>query len=406
MARSKIYVGLEIGTSKICVVVGEVRPDSGIKILGVGQSASRGVRKGEIIDFETVQTCLHDALVKAEERSDLIIEKVMLAISGAHITSTNNRGCVRIPSDQNEITEDDLDEVKEIARDVQIPQSHAFLHSIVRHYFVDGQEKVLNPVGMLGQKLEADYHIIHGIRTRIQNTIRCVREVPLEVDDIVFSPLAAAQVIVSRLQKEQGALVIDMGGGTTDYVLYHDGAVVASGCVGLGGDHITNDISIVCKLPLQTAEQLKTKQGSVYFDARRIGKEIEVPAGRGFSGATIEENVLNQVIHLRVKEILEIIRERLEQTGFLQKISAGVFLTGGCSLLDGIADLGKSVFKMPVQRGAAESLSGMRATFENPQFATAIGLIRYAQLLDHQQPARGALATLGSKIGGWLKVNR
>ena len=404
--RPKIYVGLEIGTSKICAVVGEVRPDSGIKILGVGQSPSRGVRKGEIIDFETVQTCLQDALAKAEERSDVTISDVFLAITGSHIESCNNLGAVQVNDPQGQIEDHDLEEVKELARGVKVPQSHAFIHSIVRHYYIDGQDKVLSPVGMLGEKLEADYHIVHGIRTRIQNTIRCVREVPLEVEDIVFSPLAAAQVVVSRPHKDQGVLVLDIGGGTTDFVLYHEGAVSASGCVGLGGDHVTNDISMVLRLPLQAAERIKTQHGSVYFDTRRVGRTIKVEPTQNFPGAQIEQNMLNQIIHLRIKEIFELVRRRLAPTGFLEQLGTGVVITGGSSLLDGISDLGQAVFKMPVYRGGAEALGGMRATFENPQYATPIGLIRYAQLLDRQAPSKSALASLGRKVGGWFGVAR
>ena len=164
MAQSTIYAGLEIGTSKICLVVGEARSDGAIKILGVGQAPSRGVRKGEIVDFETAKTCLHDALVRAEQRSDVMIQNVILSVTGPHIESLNNRGRLSIPEDQSEITEDDLAEIKEIARDVAIPEQNVFLHSMIRHYIVDGQDKVINPVGMLGRKLEADYHIIHGIR--------------------------------------------------------------------------------------------------------------------------------------------------------------------------------------------------------------------------------------------------
>lgn len=402
MARSKIYVGLEIGTSKVCVVVGEVRKDSGIKILGVGQAPSRGVRKGEIIDFEAAQASLQEAILKAEDGSEVIIKEVFMAISGGHISSLNHRGRIQIPESPGEITEEDLEEVKEVSRDVEIPAAHAFIHTLPRHYVVDGQEKVTNPLGMVGQELEAEYHIIHGIRNRIQNTIRCVREVPLEVEDIVFSPLAAAQVIVGRAQKNQGALVIDMGGGTTDYVLYQEGTIAASGCVGLGGDHITNDISIVMKLPLQASERLKTQHGSVYFDSRSEGSTITIEPDRGFSGAQVDQNTLNQVIHMRAKEVFTLIHQELEPTGCLEHCGAGLFLTGGGSLLEGVSDLAQAVFKLPVQRGSTDSMRGLRAMFENPQYATPIGLIRYAQLVDHQETQQGAM----SKIGSWLKGSR
>ena len=190
-------VGLEIGTSKICVVVGESRPDGTIKVLGVGQAPSRGVRKGEIVDFETAMKCVHEAVVDAEQKSDVMIRSVYVAIAGSHIQSFNNRGCVMLPEDRDEIDEQDIEDVKINAREVSIPAQTAFLHSIIQHYHVDGQDGVLNPVQMLGQKLEADFHIIHGVRTRIQNTIRCVKELPLDVEDVVFSALASAQVVLT-----------------------------------------------------------------------------------------------------------------------------------------------------------------------------------------------------------------
>src|ERR1700737_4715963 len=189
MASSDLMVGLEIGTSKICVVVGESRPDGTLKILGVGQAPSRGVRKGEIVDFETAMKCVHEAVVDAEQKSDVMIRSVYVGVAGGHIRGFNNRGCVMLPEDRDEIDDQDVEDVKVNAREVSIPAQNAFLHSIIKHYNVDGQDGVLNPVGMLGEKLEADFHIVHGVRTRIQNTIRCVKELPLEVEDAVFTAL-------------------------------------------------------------------------------------------------------------------------------------------------------------------------------------------------------------------------
>lgn len=400
MPRSKLYVGLEIGTSKTCAVVGELRPDSGIRILGVGQVPSRGVRKGEIIDFERAQGCLHDALIKAEERCGQAIKKVYLSISGAHIESTNNRGSIRV-SNGKEVTDRDVAEVQELARDFELPQSHAPLHSMVRSYHLDGQDVSQSPLGLAGQVLEADYHIIHGIRTRIQNTIRCVRELPMEVEDIVFAPLASAQVVLNRSQRDQGALVLDIGGGTTDYVLYHKGAVVASGCLGVGGDHITNDISMVLRVPMKVAEKLKTQYGSVFFDSRKDGNVMVIENG---SEAPIEvdENMLNQIIHLRVREMLELVARRLEPAGLLKLAGAGLFLTGGSSLLEGLGDLAQAIFKLPVQRDSGLGQTGARANFDNPQYSTPIGLVRFGQLMDSQAAKRGPASGLSGKIGGWL----
>src|ERR671919_2985477 len=242
MANNNLMVGLEIGTSKICVVVGESRPDGTIKILGVGQAPSRGVRKGEIVDFETAMKCLHEAVVDAEQKSDVMIKSVYVAIAGSHLQSFNNRGCVMLPDDRDEIDEQDVEDVKINAREVSIPAQNAFLHSIIQSYHVDGQDGVLSPVGMLGQRLEADFHIIHGVRNRIQNSIRCVKELPLDVEDVVFGGLASAQVVLTQHQKDLGALVIDIGGGTTDYILYSEGAVRQSGCLAIGGGQNTKEI--------------------------------------------------------------------------------------------------------------------------------------------------------------------
>ncbi|MBP82423.1 MAG: cell division protein FtsA [Verrucomicrobiales bacterium] len=394
MAVSNIYVGLEIGTSKVCIIVGEVRGDGAIKILGVGQHPSAGVRKGEIVDPETVQTCLHDALARAEERSDVEVNAVFLAVTGSHIQSMNNRGTIRVSDDQMEINGEDLEEVKKIARDVPVPAENGYIHSIIQHYYVDGQEKVLNPLGMLGQKLEADYHIINGVKTRIQNSIKCVREVPIEVEDIVFSPVAAAQVVLNREAKNEGALLIDVGGGTTDYICFVDGVVVASGCVPIGGDHITNDIALVLKIPLARAEKLKVNHGSASLKNTR---NIEI-AIEGESGKTVEQELLNQIMNARAIELLSLVAEPLQKQGLLAKLGKGIFLTGGSSLMTGIGDVAEEIFGIPVQKAGSTAMSGPSALFENPQYATPVGLIRYAQLLDDQRPKKSALSKLGKSF--------
>lgn len=398
MARSTHYVGLEVGTSKVCVVVGEVRGDGAIKILGVGQHPSAGVRKGEIVDFESVQTCLHEALNKAEDRSAVMVKNVYLAVTGAHIESLNNRGCIRIADDQEEISSDDLEEVKEIAREVNLPDTNAFVHSIVRHYYVDGQEKVLNPVGMLGQKLEADYHIIHGVKNRIQNAIRCVREIPIEVEDIVFSPIAAAQVVLNREAKQQGAILLDIGGGTTDYLMYVDGAIAASGSLGLGGDHVTNDLSIVLKIPLARAEKLKVEYGNLTDEVTANEGIIDLQADSHFAGAKVEKKLINDVIRARMTETFQLVHERLQETGGLERAGKGIYLTGGTALLKGVGEVAEEVFGLPVQKSNPASMSGPVAIFENPQYATPVGLIRYAQLLEEQRPKKGAIRSISARV--------
>jgi cell division protein FtsA len=388
MASSNLMIGLEIGTSKICVVVGEGRPDGAIKILGVGQTPSRGVRKGEIVDFETAMKCVHEAVVDAEQKSDVMIRSVYVAVAGSHLQSFNNRGCVMLPEDRDEIDEQDIEDVKISAREVSIPAPNAFLHSIIQHYHVDGQDGVLNPVGMLGQKLEADFHIIHGVRTRIQNTIRCVKELPLDVEDVVFGALASAQVVLTPHQKDLGALVIDIGGGTSDYILYADGVVKQSGSLAVGGDHITNDISMGLRIPMARAEKLKIEEGSCVLGNCLPGETILLKDDSGFAGKEIERETLNTIIHLRLRENLELLKRRLEEEPFINYLGAGVFITGGCSLLNGIDHLAQEIFEMPAHIAHAQTASGLTSAVENPQFSTAIGLIKYAQAVQTDRPRR------------------
>ncbi|MFL6515358.1 MAG: cell division protein FtsA [Chthoniobacterales bacterium] len=398
MASNDLMVGLEIGTSKICVVVGEGRPDGTIKLLGVGQAPSRGVRKGEIVDFETAMKCVHEAVVDAEQKSDVMIRSVYVAVAGAHIQSFNNRGCVLLPDDRDEIDEQDIEDVKVNAREVSIPAQNAFLHSIIQHYHVDGQDGVLNPIGMLGQKLEADFHIIHGMRTRIQNTIRCVKELPLEVEDVVFGPLASAQVVLTKHQKDLGALVIDIGGGTTDYIVYVDGAVKQSGVLAVGGDHITNDISMGLRIPMARAEKLKLEEGSVTLGNCLPGETILLKDDSGFAGKEVERETLNTIIHLRMREVFDLLKRTLDEESFINFIGSGIFITGGCSLLNGIDNMAQDIFEMPAHVAHAQTMSGLTSAFENPQFSTAIGLIKYAQAVQADRPRGRGFGKLFSRL--------
>src|SRR5881275_2814612 len=395
MASNDLMVGLEIGTSKICVVVGEARLDGTTKILGVGQAPSRGVRKGEIVDFETAMKCVLEALSDAETKSDVMIKGVYVGVTGAHIQSFNNRGCVMLPDDHEEIDEQDIEDVKINAREVSIPAQNAFLHSIIQHYHVEGQDGVLNPVGMLGQKLEADFHIIHGVRTRIQNTIRCVKELPLEVEDVVFNALASAQVVLTQHQKNLGALVVDIGGGTTDYILYVDGAVKQSGALAIGGDHITNDISMGLRIPMARAEKLKTEEGSCVLGNCLPGEMILLKDDSGFAGKEIERETLNTIIHLRLREAFDLLKRRLEEESYLAYLGAGIFITGGCSLLSGIDHLAAEIFEVPTHLAHAQTTWGVTSAVEDPQFSTAIGLVRFAQVMQTDRPRRGLRETIG-----------
>jgi len=395
MAKEQIVVGLEIGTSKVAAVVGDVRPDQPIHILGVGLTPSRGVRKGELVDLETAARCVRDALADAETASDVDIRAVYLGIAGAHIRSFQSRGSVVIPEDQGEVYLSHIQQVQESARNVQLPQDHCFLHSILQHYYVDGQDEVLNPVGLQGSRLEADFQIVHGSAKRIGNSINCVRGLGVEVTQPVFNAVAAAQVVLNADQKNAGAVMIDMGGGTTDFIAYDHGAVTVCGSLAVGGDHITNDISLGLRLPMARAEWLKVQEGGVLLSGEPAAGRVVLKPEAGFAGCVVERKLLNTIIACRVREMLELVKRELEAAKALRYLGGGVLLTGGCSLLEGIDDLAGEVFGVPVRLTHAHAMSGPASAYENPQLSAAIGLIKYAQAMQPEASRK----SLGSLFG-------
>ncbi len=382
--RSKIHVGLEVGTSKTCMVVGEVKPDSAVKILGIGETKSAGVRKGEIFDYAQTRACLKDALAKAEDASDVEIGSVFLAVTGSHIEGINNRGTVRLPEGEKVVANEHVEEARTIAREVQIPSDHVYLHPIIRNYWLDGLEHSTSPVGLFGTTVEADFHIVHGIGTRLQNSIKLVREMPLEVDDIVFAPIATAQMALDREQREGGALVVDIGAGTTDYALYVGGVITATGCIPVGGDHVTNDIHLVTGLPFSKAERLKLMEGDASADPARSVGTAKLTDDRGYAEVEVSREILNEIIRQRLEETLQLVRARLPK-GSVESIGAGIFLTGGTSLMRGFSELAFDVFGRDIYRPELPELSGIQSSFKDPRYATSIGLIRYAQILETER---------------------
>lgn len=400
MARSDILVGVEVGTSKVCAVVGETGREGSLRILGVGLAPSRGVRKGEIVDLAIATECVHDAISDAETNSDAEIGSVSVAVTGSHVRSFNSRGAILIPADRFEIDDEDVQEVAVKAREVNIPTENFFLHSLIQHYYVDGQDGVLNPLGMVGRKLEADFHIVHGVKTRLQNTLRCIREAGVQIDEVVVNSLASAQAVLDQHQKDLGAVVIDIGGGVTDYIVYENGAVHHSGVLAVGGDHISNDISLGLRIPLTRAEKLKTEEGSAKMGEAPPGEMIVLKNDAGFSGKEVEREMLNTIIHARVRENFELIKRQIEQEVPLHLLGGGVMLTGGTSLMRGIKDVAESVFELPVHLAREVGVSGPKSILNNPQYSTAIGLVKFAQALRAEEEEPGLLGSVLEKIGG------
>jgi cell division protein FtsA len=389
MARAKIHVALEIGTSKVCMLVGEVKSDGSVKILGIGTAKSAGVRKGEICDYSKIRACVEEARHKAEESSDVEIGSVFLSVTGAHFVGMNNTGTYRLPDKEKQIRPEHLKEAEQIAKGVSIGEENVFLHTIPRHYRVDAFEHNSSPVGLFGKTLESDYHVVYGIGTRIQNSIKCARELQMEVDDVVFAPIATAQYALNRSERERGALLIDIGGGTTDYALYLNGAIAASGCIAAGGEHVTNDIHMLTELPFSKAEALKIREGDASGDQSRSVGGIKIPFDeKGFTHQEVKRELLNEVIRQRMLEILTLVKKRLP-AGAIERLGTGIILSGGSSTMHGLDKLAYQVFGQSVYRAEKSEISGVQANFQDPQFATALGLIRYAQLADIEKMQKG-----------------
>ena len=389
-------VGLEIGTTKVIALVGELREDGYIMITGIGERPSAGVRKGEIIDFENAAVCVQSVLEMAEESGNVSIREVLLAVSGGHIQGVVNRGTVPVLDKESGISIDDVEQVMEVARAVNLPPDREVLHTISQHYTIDGQQQVIKPEGMEGAQISVDMLVLHGVRSRLNNTVRVVRKLQVEVQDVAFAGLCSALAVLTPEQKKNGAIVIDLGGGTTDYVAYAEGVVSSVGAFGVGGDHVSNDIAVGFNIPVSQAEALKRESGSVALDRRAGDEVISLPPEGGFPGRSIRQRALNTVIHARMDEIVGAVYKRLKAEDVLHHIGTGVVLTGGGANMTGIAALVEARFGLPCAIGKPRNVSGLATATGGPEYATASGLVQYGF-----KTARESVRPL--PVPGWMK---
>ncbi len=398
-----IIVGLEIGTSKVCAVVGEVNADGVLNIIGLGQSRSRGVRKGEIADLAQAEEDVRNAIVEAEQMADVEIRSVFLGVTGGHIRGFNNRGMHPVVSADREITEDDVQDVIKNAKAINLPTENSVIHAIRQHFFVDGQDGVTNPVGMLGSRLEVDVHVVHGITNRLQNSIRLVKGLQLEVEDIVFNGLASSLALLTAEQKELGALVIDIGGGTTDFVVYADGVIKHTGAIAVGGDHVSNDLAYGLKVPLSRAEKLKVEHGSALLDVECQGQKVTITNELGLVMKEINVEHLRRIMSLRLEETFQLIAQDLEQVGLADYLRAGVFLCGGCARIPNISKLAEQTLQMPVVTGQTTSVSGLKSALDQPEFVTAIGLAKFGSFKSRKREGKSLVAGIKGVFGRFLQ---
>ncbi len=391
---SNIIVGLEIGTSKVCAVVGEQSADpakAGLNIIGLGQARSRGVRKGELVDTQQAEEDVRNAIVEAEQMADVEIRSVYLGVTGGHIRGFNNRGVHPVVSADREISDDDVQDVIKNAKAINLPTENSVVHAIRQHFFVDGQDGVTNPVGMLGSRLEVDMHVVHGNTNRLQNAIRLVKGMQLEVDEIVFNGLASSLALLTNEQKELGALVIDIGGGTTDYVVYTDGVIKHTGVLAVGGDHVSNDLAYGLKVPLSRAEKLKLEHGSALMDEAAKGQTVTITNELGLPLKTVNIEHLRRIMSLRLEEIFQLVAQDLDPLGLLDYLRAGVFLCGGGARVPHIASLAEPILQMPVSLGQTNSVSGLKSALGQPEFVTGIGLAKFGSFKARKREGKPSL---------------
>jgi cell division protein FtsA len=378
VARDDLIVGLDIGTSKVCAIIAQIGHEGRLEITGVGTTPSRGLRRGVVINIDATVRSLLNAVEAAEMMSGREVTGAFAGIAGGHIEGINSRGVVAVTGRDREITREDVERVIDAAKAIVIPMDREVVHVIPQEFTVDQQDGVRDPVGMMGVRLEAEVHIVTGAVSSAQNIIRCINRAGFKADDIVLEPLAAAAAVLSKDEQELGVLLVDIGGGTTDILVYLDGAPYHTGVLALGGDQVTSDISIMLKTPLEVAERLKHEAGSCHpddLDDEEI--EASIPGVGGRPPRPVRRSRLTEIIRPRMTEVFGMVKDQLDRAGYLNLLSGGAVLTGGGALLPGAAELATEVLGLPVRIGYPTPLGGLVEEYRSPQFATGVGLVMY-----------------------------
>jgi len=378
MSRKDIVVGLDIGTTKICCIVGEVTeggPQASIDIVGIGTAPSTGLRKGVVINIDATVESITKAIEEAELMAGVEISNVYTGIAGGHIKSFNSTGIVAVKD--KEITEQDVQRVIDAAKAVAIPLDREVIHIIPQEYMINGQDGIRDPIGMSGVRLEAKVHIVTGAVSSAQNIIKCANKAGLNVSEICLEPIASAEAVLAEDEKELGVVLVDIGGGTSDIAIFKGGAIVYTGVLAIGGNHITNDISVGLRTPQHEAELIKIKHGCAMTGMVKSDETMEVPGVGGRKSRILSRRLLAEIIEPRVEEIFSLIQREVMKSGFQDALGGGVVITGGGAMLEGMPELAEFVFEMPVKRGLPQNIGGLRDVVNSPKFATGVGLLKY-----------------------------
>jgi cell division protein FtsA len=386
----KVMVGLDVGTSKIAATVAELAAEGGFEVIGMGCHPSRGLKKGVVVNIETTVNAIQRALEEAELMADCKIREVYVGIAGSHIRSFNSQGMVAVKD--REVAQADIERVIDTARAVQIPNDQQILHVLNQEFIIDGQEDVREPLGMSGVRLEVKVHIVTGAVSAAQNIVKCVRRCGLEVRDLILQPLASALAVISEDEKDLGVALVDIGGGTTDLVVFTHGAIRHTAVIPIAGDQITNDIAMALRTPTRDAEEIKERYGCALSQLADPQEMVEVP-GLGDRGSRqLSRKTLAEVIEPRVEELYSLVQAELRRSGYEELLSAGVVVTGGSSVMQGMVELGEEIFHMPVRVGYPAYRGALSEYVRHPRFSTGMGLL----VAGTQQLRQEALARLQS----------
>jgi cell division protein FtsA len=375
-----LIVGLDIGTTKICCIVGEYQPatatePSDINIIGFGQAPSIGMRKGVVINIDSTVDGIKKAVKEAENMAGIKITSAYVGIAGTHIKSFNSSGVVAVKD--KEINENDIQRVIDAAKAVMIPQDREVLHVIPQEFIIDDQDGIREPVGMNGVRLEAKVHIVTGAISSAQNLIKCANRAGLTVTELCLQPIASSAAVLSQDEKELGVALVDIGGGTTDIAIFREGALLYTAVLPIGGTHITNDISVGLRCSLDHAEKIKLAHGSAISSQVNDNDTIEVPAVGEGKARVVSRKILAEIVEARVEEMYSLIQQEITKSGYSDLLAAGIVFTGGTTLLQGMVELGDFLFEIPLKRGVPIRLGGLKEVVNSPKYSTAVGLLKY-----------------------------
>ena len=405
MGTTRTISALDIGTTKIGVIIAEVDDNNEINIVGVGTGPSDGLRRGVVVNLEKTVHSIERAVEEAERMAGVEIKSIYAGIAGDHIRSINSRGVIAVSRKDNEIGENDVRRVIEAAKAVAIPMDREIIHVIPQEFIVDDQDGIKDPVGMSGVRLEAEVHIVTGAVTSAKNVVRSIQRAGLKVEDLILQPIASSKAVLEDDEINLGVVLVDIGGGTTDVAIFHDGSIRHTVVIGLGGSNVTNDIAIGLRMPIDKAEQLKIQHGCALSSAVGPGEAVTVPGVGGRPPREISRHVLSSMIEPRMEEIFNLALRELKKQHFADLLGAGVVVTGGASSMEGVPELCERIFEMPARRGIPKGVGGLVDAVSDPRFSTAVGLVIHA--VESGAPSgadgKGVLGRLGGGLGRWVK---